>query len=300
LILDGRALAERIREEHAAEVDALARAGKHLRLVSFQVGRHESVDSYVRGQRRGARAWRIEYDARTLPETATEAETREAIARAGADPNVTGILLQLPLPPHLPVRPLQAAIPPGKDVEGIHPENLGRVVHGREGPAPCTALAAVALLESSGRPIRGAEAVVVGHSKIVGKPAALMLLTRDATTTVCHVHTRDLAAHTRRADFLVVAVGKPRLVTADMVKPGAVVVDVGINTVPFPGSPTRTHLVGDVDTEGLLRAGCSVSPVPGGVGPVTVAMLLRNTILVAREQSSAEPPTRYPVFRHTE
>jgi methylenetetrahydrofolate dehydrogenase (NADP+) / methenyltetrahydrofolate cyclohydrolase len=300
LILDGRALAERIREAHAAEVDALLASGKHLRLVSFQVGRHEAVDSYVRGQRRGAQAWRVEYDARTLPVTATEAETREALAGAAADPTVTGILLQLPLPEHLPVRALQLAIPPEKDVEGVHPENLGGVVHGREGPAPCTALAAVALLESSGKPIRGAEAVVVGHSKIVGKPVALMLLARDATTTVCHVHTHDLAAHTRRADLLVVAVGKPHLVTADMVKPGAVVVDVGINTVPVPGSPTRTHLVGDVDTEGLLRAGCLVSPVPGGVGPVTVAMLLRNTLLVARAPAGAESPPRYPAFRHVD
>jgi methylenetetrahydrofolate dehydrogenase (NADP+)/methenyltetrahydrofolate cyclohydrolase len=298
VILDGRALAERIREAHAPEVEALARAGRRPRLVSFQVGRHEAVDAYVRGQRRGAEAWHVEYDARTLAETATEAEVRAALDAAAADPAVTGILLQLPLPPHLSARALQRSVPPRKDVEGVHPENLGGVVTGSEGPAPCTALAAVALLESSGATLSGAEAVVVGHSRIVGRPVALMLLARDATTTVCHVHTRDLAAHTRRADVLVVAVGRPHLVTADMVKPGAVVVDVGINAVPVPGEPGRTRLVGDVDTEALLRIGCRVSPVPGGVGPVTVAMLLRNTVLVAREPAAADSPPRYPPFRH--
>ena len=210
----------------------------------------------------------------------TEVDGRAAIVAANDDPGVTGVILQLPLPEGMPARALQREIAPAKDVEGVHPENLGHVVHGRDGLAPCTALAVVALLESSGATIRGAEAVVVGHSEIVGKPVALMLLARDATTSVCHKYTRDLAAHTRTADLLVVAVGRAGLVRADMVKPGAVVVDVGINEIKGPDGKAR--LVGDVDFDGLVAQGCLVTPVPGGVGPVTVAMLLRNTVLAAQ------------------
>lgn len=286
--LDGRVVAEQLRASFSAEVEALAASGRRPRLVAFQVGQNPATEAYVRGQRRGAEAWRIDYEMRTLPAGATEADVRAALADANEDPSVTGVLLQLPLPAPLPGRALQHAIAPGKDVEGVHPENLGGVVHGRDGLAPCTALAVMALIDASGVTVRGAEAVVVGHSEIVGKPVALMLLARDATTHVCHKFTRDLAAHTRGADVLVVAVGRPNLVTADMVKPGAVVVDVGINAVPVPGEPGRTRIVGDVDTAGLLARGCRVTPVPGGVGPVTVAMLMRNTVLAARRR--APPP----------
>ena len=296
--LDGKALAESIRTRHAPEVEALRRAGRRPRLVAIQVGSDEATVAYGRGQRRGAKAWKIGYEVRVLPATATEDEVREAIASANADPAVTGVLLQLPLPSNLPTRALQHDILPSKDVEGVHPENLGAVVHGRPGLAPCTALAAMALLESSGAEIEGAEAVVVGHSEIVGKPIALLLLTRNATVTVCHKFTRDLARHTRGADLLVVAVGKPHLVTATMVKPGAVVVDVGINSVPAPGSPNGRRLVGDVDYEALTAMGCRVSPVPGGVGPVTVAMLLKNTVLAAgRNPAGTEPGATLP-FPH--
>lgn len=298
MILDGKALAERIRADHLPEVEALSRAGRRPRLVAFQVGRNESVEAFVRGQRRGAEAWKIEYETRVLAPDATEADVRAEIECANTDPSVTGVLLQLPLPSPLPARALQQAILPRKDVEGVHPENLGNVVYGRDRNAPCTAAAAVALLDASGAPVRGAEAVVVGHSEIVGKPVALLLLARDATTTVCHVFTKDLAAHTRRADLLVVAVGKPNLIRPDMVKPGAVVVDVGINSVPVPGEPGKTRLVGDVDFDGLMVKGCRVTPVPGGVGPVTVAMLMRNTVLAARDATPPEPPDANPLFRH--
>ncbi len=300
MTLDGKALAERIRAEHATEVEALSRRGRRPRLVAVQVGPNESVDAFVRGQRKGAEAWKIAYETRVLPATASEAEVRAEIEAQNADPSVTGVLLQLPLPKPLPARALQHAILPSKDVEGVHPENLGNVVYGRERLAPCTAAAAVALLDSAGVAFRGAEAVVVGHSEIVGKPVALLLLARDATTTVCHVFTRDLAAHTRRADLLVVAVGKPNLVRADMVKRGAVVVDVGINAVPVEGQPGKTRLVGDVDFEGLSKVGCRVTPVPGGVGPVTVAMLLRNTVLAARGGATEAPPDSHPLLRHVE
>ena len=285
-MLDGKALAEKIRREHAPAVEALRRRGRRLRLVALQVGSVAAAEAYLRGQRRGADAWGIDYELRTLSKTATEADVRAAIVAANDDPGVTGVILQLPLPEGLPARALQREIAPAKDVEGVHPENLGHIVHGREGLAPCTALAVIALLESSGATIRGAEAVVVGHSEIVGKPVALMLLARDATTSVCHKFTKDLAAHTRTADLLVVAVGRAGLVKADMVKPGAIVVDVGINATTGPDGKPR--LVGDVDFDGLVAKGCLVTPVPGGVGPVTVAMLLRNTVLAAQATPAIE------------
>jgi methylenetetrahydrofolate dehydrogenase (NADP+) / methenyltetrahydrofolate cyclohydrolase len=298
--LDGKALAERIRLRHRGDVEALRTGGRSPRLVSVEVGRSEAADSYVRGQRRGAEAWGIGYEVRSLPADATEEEVSRALLAASADPAATGVLLQLPLPPHLPTRSLQRCIAPKKDVEGVHPENLGHVVHGTPGLSPCTALAVLELLESSGAPIRGAEAVVVGHSDIVGKPVALLLLARDASVTVCHKFTKDLAAHTRRADLLVVAVGRAGLVTTDHVKAGAVVVDVGINAVPDPAARDgKTRLVGDVDYAGLTAKGCHVTPVPGGVGPVTVAMLMRNVVLAAgRTPAPVEPatPTLFPTL----
>lgn len=298
--LDGKALAERIRAEHAADVEMLHRTGRRPHLVAIQVGDDLSTAAYVRGQRRGADAWRIGYEVRMLPATSTEADVRAAILAANEDPSVTGVLLQLPVPPPLQGRALQREIAPEKDVEGVHPENLGHVVYGREALAPCTALASIALLESAGVAIRGAEAVVVGHSEIVGKPIALMLLARDATTTVCHKFTKDLGAHTRTADLLVVAVGRPNLIRPDMVKPGAVVVDVGINAVPVPDAPGRTRLVGDVDFAGILAKGCAVTPVPGGVGPVTVAMLLRNTVTAAKRLSPVDDDPNPTLFLHLE
>ena len=279
-MLDGKSLAEKIRLDHVGAIEALRRRGRRLRLVALQVGSVAAAEAYLRGQRKGAEAWGIDYELRTLPADSTEEDVRAAIEEANDDPGVTGILLQLPLPAGLHARALQREIAPSKDVEGVHPENLGHVVHGRDGLAPCTALAVIALLESSGVVIRGAEAVVIGHSEIVGKPVALMLLARDASLTVCHKFTKDLAAHTRTADLLVVAVGRPGLLRADMVKRGAVVVDVGINAVT--GADGKTRLVGDTDFDGLVAKGCRVTPVPGGVGPVTVAMLMRNTVLAAQ------------------
>ena len=297
--LDGKAVAERLRRAHLPAIAELRAGGRTPRLVSIQVGRDGASESYVRQQRKGAEAWGVEYEIRPLDERAADADVRATIQEAGSDARTSGVLLQLPLPPHLDARALQQSIPPEKDVEGVHPENLGTVVHGTPRLAPCTALAVIELLEESGAPIRGAQAVVVGHSEIVGKPVALLLLARDATTTVCHKHTVGLAEHTRRADLLVVAVGKAGLVTADMVKPGAVVVDVGINPLPaVPGQPRR--VVGDVDYEGLTRAGCRVTPVPGGVGPVTVAMLLRNTLLAARRQFPAPELKVLPRLRPVE
>jgi methylenetetrahydrofolate dehydrogenase (NADP+)/methenyltetrahydrofolate cyclohydrolase len=296
-VLDGRAVAERIRAQHEPDLKALVSYGRRPSLVVVKVGPNEAAESYLRGQRKGAERWGIEYGVETLPTEASERQVRRMLRDLNEDDTVTGILLALPLPPGLGARALQMQIRPRKDVEGVHPENLGGAVHGRAGLLPCTALAVLALIESTGMELRGKECVVVGHSDIVGKPLALLLLAHDATTTVCHKFTGDLASHTRRADVLVVAAGKPGLVRADMVKPGAVVIDVGINAVPDPSDRTKTRIVGDVDYDAVLPIASAITPVPGGVGPVTVAMLMRNTVLAAHGLPPPDDPEKLPLFR---
>lgn len=296
-LLDGRDLAERIRADFAPRLDRLVARGHLPRLVVVEVGENQAARSYIRGQRRGADAWGIEFDLRTLPASTDEKGVRRVLRELNADPRVTGILLAMPLPAGLGARALQQTIRPAKDVEGVHPENLGGCLYGRYGLLPCTALAAMALLEDSGTDLRGKEAVVVGHSEIVGKPVALLLLAQDATVTVCHKDTRDLAAHTRRADVVVVAVGKPNLIRADMVKPGALIIDIGINAVPDAEDPGRMRLVGDVDFDAVAPIAGAITPVPGGVGPVTVAMLMRNTLLAAEGMPPPDDPDQLPLFR---
>ena len=192
------------------------------------------------------------------------------------DPSVTGIMMHLPLPPHLDAPRLQYEIDVVKDVEGVNPANIGYVTYGHTVIAPCTASGVIELIERTGVPLRGAEAVVVGASQIVGKPVSLLLTERMATVTVCHIATRDLKAHTQRADVLVVAVGKAGLITADHVRDGAVVIDVGINRVEQPDGTKKT--VGDVDFDAVKQKAAFITPVPGGVGPMTVAMLVKNTL----------------------
>ncbi len=296
LHLDGRALAEKIRLDFVPEVETLIAAGRRPRLVVVQVGRNDAAQAYIRGQRRGAERWLLDFHLETLPADASEDAVRRALGALNADADVSGILLSLPLPDGLATRSLQREILPSKDVEGVHPENLGGLLWARDGLLPCTALAALALIDESGIDLRGKEAVVVGHSEIVGKPAALLLLGRNATVTVCHIDTRDVAAHTREADVLVVAVGKAGLITGDMIKPGAVVIDVGINAVPSDEGPGRMRLVGDVDFESAATRAAAITPVPGGVGPVTVAMLMRNTVLAARGVPDPDDPTQLPLF----
>jgi methylenetetrahydrofolate dehydrogenase (NADP+)/methenyltetrahydrofolate cyclohydrolase len=295
LLLDGRALAERIREASRSELESLVEAGRRPRLVVLQVGENEAAQAYVRGQRRGAEAWGIEYQVRTLPEGSSHSAVRRAVRELNADRAVTGVLLSLPLPEGLGVRALQHEIDPRKDVEGVHVENLGGCFRGR-GLLPCTALAAMALIEMSGVDPKGKEAVVVGHSDIVGKPAAMLLLARDATVTVCHKYTAGLAEHTRKAEILVVAVGKAGLIRGDMVRDGAVVVDVGINAVPSDEGPGRMRLVGDVAYAEVAPRVAAITPVPGGVGPVTVAMLMRNTVMAARGLPAADDADSLPLF----
>ena len=294
--LDGRALGARLAEEARPRLEALVEAGRQPRLVVVEVGENQASRSYIRGQRRGASRWGLEFAVRTLPATTNEAGVKRVLRELNADPRVTGILLAMPLPAGLGARSLQRLIKPSKDVEGIHPENLGGCLYGRYGLLPCTPLACMALLESAAVDLRGKNAVVVGHSEIVGKPVALLLLAQDATVTVCHKETQDLAAHTRQADVLIVAVGKPGLITADMVKPGAVVVDVGINAVPDPDEAGKVRIVGDVDTDAVMEKAAAITPVPGGVGPVTVAMLMRNTLLAAEGMPSPDDPGQLPLF----
>jgi methylenetetrahydrofolate dehydrogenase (NADP+)/methenyltetrahydrofolate cyclohydrolase len=197
---------------------------------------------------------------------------------------VTGIIIQRPAPKHIALRVLQAAVSPMKDVEGMHPASIGNIVYNQLDLAPCTAAASVELLKSTGLSLEGLEVVVVGHSEIVGKPIAFLLMSAGATVTVCHHMTRSVAMHARRADALFVAVGRPRLIDGSMVKPGAAVIDIGINAVVEPDG-TR-HVVGDVDYDSVKEVAAWITPVPGGVGPVTVAILLRNTVTALRRQKA--------------
>ena len=298
-LLDGRLVAERLRAEHAGEVERRAAAGRRPRLVVVRVGANAAADAYIRGQQRGAERWGIDYATLDVAPEAGERGVRRAIQGLNDDPRVTGVMLALPLPAGLPARTLQHAIDPQKDVEGVHPENLGGCLYGRYGLLPCTALAVMALVEESGLALSAGgvsrRAVVIGHSEIVGKPVALLLLAQDATVSVCHKFTPDLPSFTRTAELLVVAAGKPNLVRGDMVRRGAVVIDVGINAVSDPAAPGGSRIVGDVAPDVSEVASC-LTPVPGGVGPVTVAMLMRNTVWAARGVPSLDDPGQMPLF----
>jgi methylenetetrahydrofolate dehydrogenase (NADP+)/methenyltetrahydrofolate cyclohydrolase len=279
-MVDGRALARQIEDRVALEVARLTREGP-VRLVAVSLTDAGASDVYMANQSRACQRVGIRFRTVRLATSTTQEALHDSLRALAADNRVTGIILQMPLPGALDPRAAQEALDPRKDVEGVHHSNLGRLMGGRPLLAPCTARAAVHILEAEGVTLRGAEAVVVGHSAIVGKPAALLLLDRLATVTVCHIGTRDLAEHTRRADVLLVAVGKAGLVTPDMVKQGAAVVDIGINVET--GADGRTHVVGDVDPACSEVAGL-LTPVPRGVGPVTVAMLLENTVAAAKRQ----------------
>ncbi|RVD27583.1 bifunctional 5,10-methylenetetrahydrofolate dehydrogenase/5,10-methenyltetrahydrofolate cyclohydrolase, partial [Mesorhizobium sp. M4B.F.Ca.ET.017.02.2.1] len=222
------------------------------------------------------------FDERRVAADNTAGELEAAIHGLNADPRGTGIIIQRPVPVHIPIKTLQAAVHPLKDVEGMHPASIGNIVYNQLDLAPCTAAASVELLKETGLDLKGLEVVVVGHSEIVGKPIAFLLMSEGATVTVCHHMTRSVAAHARRADALFVAVGKPRLIKADMVKPGAAVIDIGINSEIGPDGETR--IVGDVDTDSVKEVASWITPVPGGVGPITVAILLRNTMVALSRQ----------------
>lgn len=287
-LLDGKALAGRIEESLRAEVATFAEMfGRRPRLVVVLVGDVAASASYVKSKHDAALRVGIDAEVIRVPgeaDTASLVNLVTAIARDEHGP-ADGILVQLPLPPHVDTVAVLDAVPPDRDVDGFHPENAGLLSQGRPRFIPCTAAGVQRMLIDAGIETAGRHAVIIGRSDIVGKPLALLLASRsqtgaggDATVTLCHSRSADLAEHTRRADILVAAVGRPGLVTADMVKPGAVVVDVGINRVERDG---RSRLVGDVDFEAVKEVAGWISPVPGGVGPLTVAMLLCNTALAA-------------------
>jgi methylenetetrahydrofolate dehydrogenase (NADP+) / methenyltetrahydrofolate cyclohydrolase len=276
ILIDGAAIAARMKEGVAKRVAELAGAGRRVSLTAVLVGSTPAGELYAKRQAEACEAVGIEYRLRTLPASASAASVAGLLKALNADDAVTGIMLHLPLPPHLDATELQYAIDPKKDVEGVNPANIGYVVYARTLIGPCTAMAVIELIDSTGIELRGAEAVVVGASEIAGKPIALLLTQRLATVTLCHIATRDLNSHTRRADVLVVAAGKAGLITGDQIKPGAVVIDVGINRIALQDGSKKT--VGDVDFDSVREKAGFLTPVPGGVGPMTVAMLLRNTL----------------------
>lgn len=286
-VIDGVAIAATVRAEIEAEVRRLkAERGITPGLATVLVGDDPASATYVRNKRRACAEVGINSFGYELPVTATQDDLLCLLAELSARPDVHGILVQLPLPSHIDARRVLGAIPLHKDVDGFHPVNLGLLgVRGAQAPfAPCTPQACIELLERSGAQISGRRAVVLGRSTIVGLPVALMLLARDATVTICHSKTPNVAQITRSADILIAAIGRPRFVTADMVKPDAVVIDVGINRVNDPGNPRGFRLVGDVDFDEVQEVAAAITPVPGGVGPMTIAMLLRNTLRAATNQ----------------
>jgi methylenetetrahydrofolate dehydrogenase (NADP+)/methenyltetrahydrofolate cyclohydrolase len=293
-LMDGEALAAKLKDELKAKVEALKSSGKSVVLNAVQVGENAASRVYIKNQKASCEEVGLTYELKELPAETTQEELDAFIDGLNNDPNVTGIILQMPVPEQIDARAVQRRIAPGKDVEGMHPANMGNLVFGDMSVAPCTPLGAMRLLEEYGVDLKGKETVVVGHSEIVGKPLALMLLSsmmESATPTVCHIATEDLGSHTKRADLLFVAVGKAGLVKGDMIKDGAVVVDIGINRVPMldeNGEPVlnkkgkpRKKTVGDVVFEEAVEKASMMTPVPGGVGPLTVMMLLQNTISLA-------------------
>jgi methylenetetrahydrofolate dehydrogenase (NADP+)/methenyltetrahydrofolate cyclohydrolase len=282
-IIDGKATAQVVREEIGREVAAAtARGVRPPGLAVVIVGENPASQVYVRNKAKqsleaGFLSRKIE-----LADTAPQSELLRIVQELNADPVIDGILVQLPLPRHIDEQAVLLAIDPDKDVDGFHPVNAGRLATGMDGFVPCTPLGCRELLLRYNIATRGKRVVVLGRSNIVGTPMALLLMRKgeggDATVTVCHSRTAELAAECARADILIAAIGRPQMVTADFVKDGAVVIDVGINRIDDPAQPGKTRLVGDVDYSGVVSKVSAITPVPGGVGPMTIAMLLRNTL----------------------
>jgi methylenetetrahydrofolate dehydrogenase (NADP+) / methenyltetrahydrofolate cyclohydrolase len=273
-LIDGKAVAREIEQEVVA---GISRLGLKPGLVAVRVGNDPASEIYVRNKARKARELGLEGNELVFPETMSEAELLAEVERLNRDDAVDGILVQLPLPRQIDPKKVIDAIDPAKDVDGFHPISVGMLHLGRPTLVPCTPAGVIRLIESTGEPIEGKNAVVIGRSDIVGKPMGALLLQRNATVTICHSRTRDLAAVAREADILVAAIGRARFVTADMIRPGAIVIDVGINRVDG-------KLAGDVDFAAAKEVAGWISPVPGGVGPMTIAMLMKNTVTAAERR----------------
>ncbi|MDR0735861.1 MAG: bifunctional methylenetetrahydrofolate dehydrogenase/methenyltetrahydrofolate cyclohydrolase FolD [Zoogloeaceae bacterium] len=278
-ILDGKTLAQTLRAGFRKRVDALAAQGHRPGLAVILVGEDPASKVYVNNKVKACEDAGLYSEKLVYPVNVAPAVVLDKIAELNADPKVHGILVQLPLPAHFAEAAVLEAITPKKDVDGFHAENVGALAQGNPCFIPCTPYGVMKMFEQGGIDLSGKEAVVIGRSNIVGKPMALLFINAGATVTVCNSRTEDLKAHTRRADILVAAVGKPRFVTADMLKPGAVVIDVGINRLP------DGKLCGDVDFDAAKEVASQITPVPGGVGPMTITMLLANTIEAAEREA---------------
>lgn len=288
-IIDGKAIARQLDEKTKAEVDALVAAGKpRPGLAVILVGHDPASEVYVRRKIKACEKVGIVSFEHRLPTETSQEELLALIARLNADPQVHGILCQVPLPQHIDTRTVLGAISPEKDVDGFHPVNVGRLSTGTGGIVPCTPLGVMMLLDTVIDDFVGLDAVVIGKSNIVGKPVAMLLLERECTVSVTHIYTENLPEIARKADIIVAAAGAPELVRGDWVKPGAVVIDVGINRIAGEGGKSR--IVGDVDFADASKVAGAITPVPGGVGPMTIAVLLRNTIVAAHVRAGLEPP----------
>ncbi|NBZ87284.1 bifunctional 5,10-methylenetetrahydrofolate dehydrogenase/5,10-methenyltetrahydrofolate cyclohydrolase [Stagnihabitans tardus] len=276
-LIDGKAIAARMMAETRAEALGLAGQGWEPRLVSISVGDVAAAELYVRNQSRQAEAAGVAFEARNYPSEISLEQLVGVLQGLNADPRVNGIIIQRPLPGHIPVKTLQKAVHPLKDVEGMHPSSIGNIVYNDLALGPCTAVAAVEILKTLPLKVDGLEVCVIGHSEIVGKPIAFLMMGLGATVTVCHHMTRQVAVHSRAADAVFVAVGKPGLVTGAMLKPGAALIDIGINRV-------EGRTVGDADFASCAEVAGWITPVPGGVGPVTVAILMKNAVLATKMQ----------------
>ena len=283
-ILDGKQIAKDILEDVSGKVSELKLSGWDPKLISIKVGANPAVDLYIRNQRLKAEQVGIIFEEKEYPHDISANELQAAIANFNVDPQITGIFLQRPVPESIPIKTLQKAIHPLKDVEGMHPTSIGNIVYNELELGPCTAMASVELLRRTGQDLKGLDVVVIGHSEIVGKPIAFLLMAEGATVTVCHHMTKDVADHSRRADAVFVAVGKPNLITADMLKFGATLIDIGINRVTDEQGKSR--IVGDSDFDSCFAKAGWITPVPGGVGPVTVSYLMRNSVSAAQRLKS--------------
>lgn len=284
-IIDGKALAAQIRSEVAAEVAKMTAAGSPKPgLATVLVGENPASKVYVSSKQKACAELGMESFGFQLPADAKQEEVEELVRRLNADKTVSGILVQLPLPSHLDEEKVLSLIDITKDVDGFHPINIGRLAQKGRDPlfVPCTPYGCIVMLDRMGVQLKGANAVVLGRSNIVGMPAALLLVRRDATVTICHSRTRDLPSVIRQADVLIAAVGRAKMVKGDWVKPGAVVIDVGINRIDDPTHPKGSRLVGDVDYDEVKEVAGAITPVPGGVGPMTIAMLMQNTMRAAK------------------
>jgi methylenetetrahydrofolate dehydrogenase (NADP+)/methenyltetrahydrofolate cyclohydrolase len=304
-ILDGTKIAQDIRREVAAEAASMAASGVRPGLAVVLVGHNPASEIYVRGKVKACQEVGLYSEQHTPPETATTADLLALVEGLNFRDDIDGILVQLPLPPHVDAKKILMAVDPAKDVDGFHPVNVGFLSTQRPGLVPCTPAGVIEILKRSNIPIAGQEAVVVGRSDIVGKPAAMLLLNANATVTVCHSKTRDLPSVCQQADILVAAIGRPGMITRDFVKPGATVIDVGMNQVTDPAEFARlfagnarreeafrakgSTLVGDVHPQVAEIAG-GITPVPGGVGPLTIAMLMFNTVKAAKMRRGRRVP----------